>query len=154
MLKGFKRFLMHGNIIVVAIGLVVALAFSNLVTAFTTNVIDPLVSRAQGNHSMGLGVQLGTSGNTATFVNFGALISAIIYFFVFMFVVYFAIVVPYRSIQARRGQSVFGDPPPTKTCPECLQSDLPAAATRCWHCTAVQPVPPGTPDSSVAAGVA
>lgn len=59
MLRGFKRFLMHGNVIVVAVGLVVALAFSNLVTALTTSVIDPIISRAQGSRSVGLGVQLG-----------------------------------------------------------------------------------------------
>jgi large conductance mechanosensitive channel len=139
MLGGFKKFLLQGNIIVVAVGLVVALAFSTLVSAFTANVIDPLVARAQGSHGLGLGVQLGTAGNTATFVNFGALVSAVVYFFVFILVVYLAIVVPFRRIMARRGQTVFGDPPATKSCPECLQSDLPAAATRCWHCASEQP---------------
>lgn len=143
MFKGFKRFLLHGNVIVVAVGLVVALAFSTLVSAFTTNVIDPLVSRAQGSHGLGLGVQLGKAGNTATFLNFGALVSAIIYFFIFMAVVYLAIVVPYRALMARKGTVVFGDPPATKTCPYCLQSDLPAAASRCWHCAGEQPVPAG-----------
>lgn len=74
-----------------------------------------------------------------------------------MAVVYLAIVVPYRAIQARRGQSAFGDPPATKTCPECLQADLPVAATRCWHCTALQPgssATPATPETPVSAGVA
>lgn len=135
MIKGFKNFLMRGDVVVVAIGLVVALAFSNLVSAFTTNVINPLVTRAQGNHSIGLGVQLGRAGNRSTFVNFGALISAIIYFLIFMTVVYFVIVVPYRTIQRRRGVVVFGDPPPVKTCPACLSADLPVAATRCKYCS-------------------
>ena len=133
MIKGFKNFLMRGDVVVVAVGLVIALAFSNLVTAFTTNVINPLVTRAQGNRSVGLGVQLGKTN--ATFVNFGALISAIIYFFIFMAVVYFVIVVPYRTVQRRRGVIVFGDPPPVKTCPACLSADLPLAATRCKYCT-------------------
>lgn len=139
MLRGFKKFLLHGDVIVVSVGLVVALAFSTLVSAFTTSIINPLVARAEGKHSIGLGVQLGTSGNKSTFVDFGTLISAAIYFVIFMLVVYAVIVVPYRKLMARRGKVVFGDPAPTKTCPECLQSDLPVAATRCWHCTAEQP---------------
>ena len=133
MIKGFKNFLMRGDVVVVAVGLVIALAFSNLVSAFTTNIINPLVTRAQGNHSIGLGFQLGKTN--ATFVNFGALISAIIYFLIFMAVVYFVIVVPYRTMQRRRGIVVFGDPPPVKTCPACLSADLPVAATRCKYCS-------------------
>jgi large conductance mechanosensitive channel len=135
MIKGFKNFLMRGDVVVIAVGLVIALAFSNLVSAFTTNIINPLVARAQGGHSIGLGVQLGSTNNKATLVNFGALISAMIYFIVFMAVVYFVIVVPYRTIQKRRGTTVFGDPPPVKTCPSCLSADLPAAATKCKYCT-------------------
>jgi large conductance mechanosensitive channel len=134
MIKGFKNFLMRGDVIVIAIGLVVALAFSTLVKSFTDSVINPLVARAQGGHTLGLGVQLGDSGNSATFLNLGAFISAIIYFVIFMAVIYFTIVVPYRMVSARRGVSVFGDPPPTKTCPFCLSDDLPAAATKCKYC--------------------
>ncbi len=69
-------------------------------------------------------------------LNFGAFISAIIYFIVFMAVVYLAIVIPYRAYAAHRGVSVFGDPAPVKTCPQCLSDDVPAAATRCKYCTA------------------
>ena len=56
-----------------------------------------------------------------------------------MGVLYFAIVVPYRRVSARRGKAVFGDPPPTKTCPACLSDDLPVGATRCKYCGAEQP---------------
>jgi large conductance mechanosensitive channel len=139
MVKGFKNFLMRGDVIVIAVGLVVALALSNLVKAFTDFVINPLVARAQGGHSIGLGVQLGQSGNTKTFLDLGSLISAIIYFVVFMAVVYFLIVVPYRKISARRGAVVFGDPAPTKTCPACLSDDLPLEASKCKYCTSDQP---------------
>src|ERR1700742_628001 len=135
MIKGFKDFLMRGDVVGIAVGLVIALALSTLVNAFTTNIINPLVTRAQGGKSIGLGVQLGDANNKATLVNFGALISAIIYFIIFMAVVYFVIVVPYRTIQQRRGVTVFGDPPPVKTCPSCLSSDLPVAATKCKYCT-------------------
>ena len=72
-------------------------------------------------------------------LDFGALLSAIIYFLVFMAVVYFVIVVPYKAIQARRGTTVFGEPAPVKTCPACLSSDLPAAASKCKYCGTDQP---------------
>jgi large conductance mechanosensitive channel len=138
-MRGFKNFLMRGDVIVVAVGLVVALAFSMLIAAFTTNIINPIITRLQGGSSLGLGVQLGSDHNPKTFMNFGAFISAIIYFVIFMAVVYFVIVVPYKAVQARRGQTVFGDPAPVKTCPYCLSTDLPAAASKCKYCGTDQP---------------
>jgi large conductance mechanosensitive channel len=137
--KGFRNFLLRGDVIVIAIGLVVALAFSMLIAAFTTDIINPIVARFQGGTSQGLGVQLGSDHNPKTFMDFGAFISAIIYFVIFIAVVYFLIVVPYRHIQARRGQVVFGDPAPVKTCLYCLSSDLPAAASKCKYCGTDQP---------------
>lgn len=130
---------MRGDVIVVAIGLIVALAFSTLIQAFTANVINPLISRAEGGNAIGLGVQLGKAGNNVTFLNFGGFISAAVYFAIFMAVVYFVIVVPYKSFSARRGQVVFGDPAPTKTCPACLSADLPVAASKCKYCGSDQP---------------
>ena len=139
MLKGFKNFLMRDDVITVAIGLVVALAFSNLVKAFTDSVINPLVSAAQPDTAgLGLGYQLGAEGNAATFIDLGAFISAIIYFIVFMATVYFLIVLPYKHVQKRRGNTVFGDPAPTKTCPEC-KSEIASDATKCKFCASVQP---------------
>lgn len=137
-LKGFRDFIMRGDVITVAVGLVVALAFSNLVKAFTDSVINPLVAAAQPHHAFGLGVQLGDEGNKATFIDFGSFISAIIYFLVFMATIYFVIVVPYRHIQKRRGVSVFGEEPATKACSECC-SDIPEAANRCKYCASEQP---------------
>jgi len=136
-MRGFKNFLMRGDVIVVAIGLVVALAFSALIATFTTTIIDPLV-QSVGGGKVGLGFEI-RSGNPKTLLNFGGLISAIINFVIFMAVVYFVIVVPYKMIQARRGQVVFGDPAPVKTCPACLSSDLPAAASKCKYCGTDQP---------------
>jgi large conductance mechanosensitive channel len=138
-MKGFRNFLLRGDVIVVAVGLVVALAFSMLIAAFTTDIINPIVTRFQGGSSLGLGVQLGSDHNPKTFVDFGAFISAIIYFIIFIAVVYLLIVVPYKHVQARRGQVVFGDPAPVKTCPYCLSSDLPAAASKCKYCGTDQP---------------
>jgi large conductance mechanosensitive channel len=134
-LKGFKNFLMRGDVIIVAVGLAVALAFSTLIRAFTSDVITPLVTRAQGKNPISLGVQLGKAGNSSTFVNFGDLVSTIVYFLIFMLVVYFLIVLPYRTLMARRGQVVFGEAPLTKTCPACLSDDVPIGATRCKYCT-------------------
>jgi large conductance mechanosensitive channel len=136
-MKGFKNFLMRGDVIVVAVGLVVALAFSTLITAFTTYIINPLVQSFRGGKA-GLSVQI-RSGNPKTVVDFGSFISAVIYFVIFVAVVYFLIVTPYKHVQARRGQVVFGDPPPVKTCPACLSDDLPAAASKCKYCGTDQP---------------
>jgi large conductance mechanosensitive channel len=128
-LRGFKNFLMQGDLIVIAVGLVIALAFSTLIKAFTDNVITPLVNAAGGGGVNGLGVHV-----KGQLLNFGAFVSAIIYFIVFMAVIYFMIVVPYRAYAARRGHAVFGEPAPTRSCPECLSDDLPAAARKCKHC--------------------
>jgi large conductance mechanosensitive channel len=138
MIQGFKSFLMRGDVIVVAVGLVVALAFSTLIKAFTDNIITPIISALEGGGSIGLGFTI-RSGNEATFVNIGAFISAVIYWIVFMVVVYFVLVVPYKTMQARRGVTVFGDPPPAKTCPACLSDDLPVGASKCKYCGSDQP---------------
>ncbi len=140
MLKGFKNFLMRGDVVVVAVGLIVALAFHDLISAFTTYIIDPLISRAGGKGQFGLGVQLGKSGNPATFLNVGSFISAVVYFVIFLAVVYFFIVLPYKAVSARRGVVVFGDPAPAKTCPACLSDDIPIAASKCKYCGTDQPV--------------
>lgn len=145
MFRGFKNFLMRGDVIVVAVGLVVALAFSGLVTAFTTFIINPLLARAQGSGGIGLGVQLGDKGNKPTFMDFGLFISAIIYFLIFMAVVYFAIVVPYKLVMSRKGTTVFGEPAPTQTCPACLSADLPVGATKCKYCATDLPAVQASP---------
>jgi large conductance mechanosensitive channel len=132
-MKGFKKFLMQGDLIVVAVGLVVALAFSTLVKAFTDSIITPLVNAAEGTKN-GQAAALGWTLNGHR-IDVGTFVSAIVYFVIFMAVIYFLLVVPYRAYMSRRGKTVFGDPAPTKTCPQCL-SDVPAGATRCKFCTA------------------
>lgn len=121
MLTGFRNFLMRGDVIVVAVGLSVALPFSTLVKAFTDDVINSLIAAAQGGvKGPGLGWQLVSGGGDGTYLNLGAFISAIIYFIIFMAVVYFVIVVPYKYVMTRMGKTVFAEPPPTKACPACL----------------------------------
>lgn len=128
-LRGFKNFLMQGDLIVIAVGLVIALAFSALIKSFTDNVITPLVNAVGGGGTTGLGFHV-----NGQLVNLGAFVSAIIYFIIFMAVIYLAIVVPYRAYQKRLGVTVFGEPGPTKSCPECLSEGLPTGATRCKYC--------------------
>jgi large conductance mechanosensitive channel len=131
---------MQGQVVVIAIGLMVALAFSTLIKAFTDAIINPLLNRFQGGGGIGLGIQLGDAGNPKTFLDIGAILSAVIYFVIFMAVLYFLIVVPYKTIMARRGETVFGEPAPVKTCPACLSDDLPVAASKCKYCGTEQPV--------------
>ncbi|MDA8044023.1 MAG: MscL family protein [Actinomycetota bacterium] len=134
MLKGFKNFLLRGDVVVIAIGLIVATAFSTLIKSFTSNLINPIITRAQGKSSVGLGVQLGQKGYQPTFFNIGAFIADVIYFAIFMAVIYFVIVIPYQKVSAKRGVVVFGPPDPVKACPACLSDDLPLAATKCKYC--------------------
>jgi len=136
-LKGFKNFLMQGDLVVIAVGLAVALAFSTLIKAFTDSIITPLVNAIAGGGKAGTGV--GWTINNQH-IDVGAFIGALIYFVILMAVIYYVIVVPYRAYMKRRGRSVFGDPPPTKTCPNCLSSDIPAAATKCKYCASELPV--------------
>jgi large conductance mechanosensitive channel len=137
-IKGFKNFVMRRNVIEAAVAFVVALAFSGLITQFITYIINPLLAATVSGKKLGLGWLLRT-GNAKTFVDLGGLIGALIYFVIFVAVVYFAIVVPYKTIQRRRGIDAFGDPPPVKTCPACLSADLPIAASKCKYCGTDQP---------------
>lgn len=129
--QGFKNFLMQGNVIVAAIGLSIALAFSTLVKAFTDSIVTPLVNAAGSPGATGLGVHV-----HGQLIDFGAVVSAIIYFVIFMTIIYFLIVVPYRAYEARLGNTVFGPAAPTQTCPECQSDDLPVKAIRCKYCAA------------------
>lgn len=130
-IQGFKNFLMQGDIVVIAVGLVIALAFSGLISSFTTNIITPLVNSIGGG-SNGLGFTV-----RGQHVDIGAFISDVIYFVIFMAVIYFVIVVPFRAIQKRRGVTVFGEPVPAQTCGACLSEGLPMGATKCRHCGSV-----------------
>src|SRR6266700_1056228 len=132
MLKGFKNFLMQGELIIIAVGLVVALAFSTLIKAFTDSVITTLINAIAGGGSAGKGIGWTLNGQR---IDLGAFIGALIYFIILMAVIYYLIVVPYRAYMRKRGKNVFGDPAPTKTCPNCKSADLAVDADVCPHCT-------------------
>jgi large conductance mechanosensitive channel len=134
-LKGFKNFMMQGEVIVIAVGLVVALAFSTLIKSFTGNILSPLINAlAGGSNSSGLGWTV--NGQR---VLVGDFLSDVIYFVVFMAVIYFVIVVPYRAYMAKLGTTVFGPPTPSKSCPACQSGGLPLAATKCKFCASDLP---------------
>ena len=130
-MKGFRNFLMQGELIVIAVGLVVALAFSTLIKSFTDSIITPLVNAAQGGGAGSPGLGWTINGQR---IDLGSFIAAIVYFVIFMAVIYFVLVVPYRAYMKKRGNTVFGPPAETKTCPQCLSDDLPLAALKCSHC--------------------
>jgi large conductance mechanosensitive channel len=139
MLRGFRNFLMQGELIVIAVGLVVALAFSTLIKSFTDSIITPLINAAGGGGTGANGLGWTINGQR---IDLGAFFAAIIYFIIFMAVVYFVLVVPYRAYMKKQGKIVFGDPAPSKECPSCLSDGLPLAATKCRFCgTDVPPVP-------------
>ena len=138
MLKGFRNFLMQGELIVIAVGLVVALAFSTLIKSFTDSIITPLINAAGGGGAGANGLGWTINGQR---IDLGAFFAAIIYFIIFMAVVYFVLVVPYRAYMKKQGRTVFGDPAPTKVCPSCLSDGLPLAATKCKFCSSDVPVP-------------
>ena len=92
---------------------------------------DTLVNAIAGGGSTGKGIGWTLNGQR---INVGAFIGAVIYFVILIAVIYYLIVVPYRAYMKRRGRSVFGDQPPTKTCPNCQSDDIPLAATKCKYC--------------------
>ncbi|MGH3432620.1 MAG: large conductance mechanosensitive channel protein MscL [Thermocrispum sp.] len=101
MLKGFKEFLMRGNILELSIAVVIGTAFVNLVTIFTNSIINPLIAALGGGSSVGLAVTL-VEGNDKSVLDFGAVINGAITFALTVAVVYFLVVVPFNRIQQRR----------------------------------------------------
>ncbi|MFS0718188.1 large conductance mechanosensitive channel protein MscL [Arthrobacter sp. 1P04PC] len=97
MLKGFKDFILRGNVIELSIAVVVGTAFTALVTAFTTNIINPIIAAAGGVEAQGLGFHI-WPGNEKTFVNVGAALTAFVTFLITAAVVYFIFVAPMNRI--------------------------------------------------------
>ncbi len=97
MLKGFKDFILRGNVIELSIAVVVGTAFTALVSAFTSNIVNPIIAAAGGVETEGLGFPI-WPGNPKTFVNYGAVITAFITFLITAAVVYFIFVAPMNRI--------------------------------------------------------
>ncbi len=101
MLKGFKDFILRGNVVELAIAVVIGTAFTAIVTAFTKAIINPLIALIGGNNVNGLAVQL-NKNNPQTVVDFGAVINAAITFVITAAVVYFIFVLPLNKLAERR----------------------------------------------------
>ncbi|MDL0401765.1 large conductance mechanosensitive channel protein MscL [Corynebacterium lehmanniae] len=99
MLQGFKDFIMRGNVIELAVGVVIGAAFTAVVTAFSDSIINPLLAALGGvdYSDSGLGFFI-REGKEATFVNFGAVLTAIINFLLIAAVVYFLLVAPMNKL--------------------------------------------------------
>lgn len=101
MIKGFRDFILRGNVVDLAVAVVIGAAFSAIVTAFTASVIQPLINAITPPESPGLGVQI-IAGKDTTYIDFAAVISAALNFLIVAAVVYFVIVMPLNLIQERR----------------------------------------------------
>jgi large conductance mechanosensitive channel len=99
--KGFKDFLMRGNVVDLAVAVVIGAAFTAIVTAFTTGLIKPLINALGGESANGLGYQI-YQNNPGTLLDFGSVINAVINFLLVAAVVYFLIVLPVQKMQKRR----------------------------------------------------
>ncbi len=97
MLKGFKDFILRGNVIELSIAVVVGTAFTALVSAFTSNIVNPIIAAAGGVETQGLGFHI-WPGNDKTFVNIGAVLTAFLTFLITAAVVYFIFVAPMNRI--------------------------------------------------------
>jgi large conductance mechanosensitive channel len=101
MIDGFKKFLMRGNVLDLAIAVVIGTAFATVVKTVVDNLVSPLIAAIGGGNVNGLAVQLNKS-NPKTVIDFGAILNAAIVFFLTALVVYFVLVVPMTKIQERR----------------------------------------------------
>ena len=109
MIKGFKDFQLRGNGVDLAVAVVIGAAFASVVGAFTGSIIKPLLAAVSGGDSYGFGPTL-RAGNPATFVDFGAVITALLNFVIVAAVIYFLIVIPMNHLMALRKQGAEPEP--------------------------------------------
>jgi len=129
MINDFKKFLLRGNVVDLAVAVVVGAAFGAVVNALVKDFVTPLIAAIGGKPNFS---NLYFTVNNSKFM-YGDFINAVISFFIIALVVFFFVVMPINRLIAlskRRKQEV----PDSKTCPECL-SDIPKGATRCAYCT-------------------
>jgi large conductance mechanosensitive channel len=130
MLRGFKEFVLRGNVLDLAVAVVVGGAFGAIVNAMVKDLITPLIGAIVGKPDFsGLVVTI----NGSPFL-VGDFLNAIISFLLIAAAVYFFIVVPVNALKARAARGEAPADPTTKKCPECL-SEVPIGARRCAFCT-------------------
>ena len=130
MIKGFKEFIFRGNVIDLAVAVIIGAAFTAIVTSLVTNIITPLVAAIVGKPDFSA-LTLNLHGGV---IKYGSFLNSVIDFLLLAAVVYFLIVVPMNYALSRFKKPVDPDAPSTKPCMQCL-SDIPLAATRCRFCT-------------------
>ncbi len=101
MIQGFKNFIMRGNVVDLAVAVVIGAAFTTVVTSFTNNIINPLIASFGGTNVNGLAWQI-IGRNSKTVMDFGAVLTAIINFAIVAAVVYFLVVTPMNLLAERR----------------------------------------------------
>ena len=130
MLKGFRDFILRGNVVDLAVAVVIGAAFGALITAFVADIITPLIAAIFGQPDFS---QLTFTINSSTF-RYGAFINAVISFLLIAAAIYFVVVVPMNKLAERRARGQAPADATTKQCPECL-SEIPIEAKRCAFCT-------------------
>jgi large conductance mechanosensitive channel len=134
MLKEFRQFVMRGNVVDLAVAVVIGVAFGAVVTALVADLITPLVAAIFGKPSF---ANLSFEINKSTFL-YGAFINAVFSFLVVAAAIFFLVVKPLNVLAARRAAREPDAPATGRECPECL-SEIPIAAHRCAYCTSVVP---------------
>lgn len=125
-MKDFKAFLLRGNLVDLAVAVVIGLAFAAVVTAFVGDIITPLIAAIAGKPDFS---SLTFTIHHSRF-RYGDFINAVLSFVVIAAAVFIVVVKPMQALMARRQK----DEPTTKPCPHCL-SEIPSAATVCAYCT-------------------
>jgi large conductance mechanosensitive channel len=130
MLKGFKQFMLRGNVVDLAVAVVIGGAFGGIVTALVKDLITPLIAAAGGQPDFSAIV---FTVNGSKFL-IGDFVNAVVSFVMIAIAVYFFVVAPVNALTARINRGEAPPDPTTKKCPECL-SEVPIAARRCAFCT-------------------
>ena len=130
MLSGFKQFILRGNVVDLAVGVVIGAAFGSVVTAFTKDLLTPLIAAIVGKPDFS---SISFTINGTPFP-VGDFINALVSFLLVATAVYFFVVTPINALIARMRKAPVPADPTTKKCPECL-SEIPIDARRCGFCT-------------------
>jgi large conductance mechanosensitive channel len=130
MLNGFKQFLLRGNVVDLAVAVIIGAAFGAVVTALVKDLITPIIAAIGGKPDFS---NIYFSVNGSKFL-IGDFINAIVSFLIISAAIYFLVVLPVNTITARVRAGKPAPDPTTKSCPECL-STIPIAAKRCAFCT-------------------
>ena len=129
MLSGFKQFILRGNVVDMAVGVVIGAAFAGVVAAFTKDLLTPLIAAVVGKTDF---AAISFTINGSVF-NVGDFINALVSFLLIAAAVYFFVVTPVNMLVSRMRKAPAPADPTTKKCPECL-SEIPIDARRCARC--------------------